>query len=85
MTLVNNSPIIIYEDNAACVAQFRGGYIKGDKITHISPKFFCTHELQESRQVDVKQIRSTNNLADLFTKSLFTSTFEKLVYGIGMR
>ena len=32
-----------------------------------------------------EQIRSSNNLADLFTKSLSTSTFEKIVYGIGMR
>ena len=82
---VVNSPTIIYEDNAACVAQVRGGYIKGDKTKHISPKFFYTHELQETQQVDIKQVRSTNNLADLFTKSLPTSTFEKLVYNIGMR
>ena len=85
MIPVNNSSIIIYEDNAACVAQVRGGYIKGDKTKHISPKFFYTYELQESRQVDVKQIRSADNLADLFTKSLPTLTFEKLVYGIGIR
>ena len=61
LTPVTNSPTIIYEDNVACVAQVRGGYI------------------------DVKQIQSINNLANLFTKSLSTSTFEKLVYGIGMR
>ena len=62
-----------------------GGYIKGDRTKHISPKFFYTHELQESRQIDVKQIQSINNLADLFSKSLPTSTFEILVFGIGMR
>ena len=62
-----------------------GGYIKEDKTKHISPKFFYTHELQESRQIDVKQIRSTNNLVDLFTKSLSTSIFEKLIYDIGMQ
>ena len=61
------------------------GYIKEDKTRHISPKFFYTHELQESRQVDIKQIRFANNLTDLFTKALPTSTFEKLVYDIGMR
>ena len=82
MTPINNSPTIIYEDNAAYVAQVRRGYIKGDKTKHISPKFFYTHELQESRQVDVKQIRSSNNLVDLFTKSLPTSTVEKVVYEI---
>ena len=85
ITSVNNSPIIIYEDNDVCVVQVRERYIKGDKTKHISPKFFYTHELQESRQVDIKQIRSVDNLANLFTKALPTSTFEKLVYGIGMR
>ena len=35
--------------------------------------------------MDVQQIRSNNNLADLFTKALPTSTFEKLVHKIGMR
>ena len=73
MTPVNSSSTIIYEDNAACVAQIRGGYIKGDKIKHISPKFFYTHELQESRQVDVKQIRSAENLADFFPYVRFLS------------
>ena len=84
MTPINNSPTLIYEDNVACVAKVRGGYIKGDKTKHISHKFFYTHKLQESWQVNVKQIRSLDDLVDLFTKSLPTSTFEKLVYGIGM-
>ncbi|XP_031116482.1 secreted RxLR effector protein 161-like [Ipomoea triloba] len=35
----------IYEDNAACIAQLKEGYIKGDRIKHISPKFFFTHDL----------------------------------------
>ena len=85
MIPVNNSHTVIYEDNTACIAQVKGGYIKGDKTKHISPKFFYIHELQESRQVDVKQIRFSNNLADLFIKSLPISIFEKIVYGIGMR
>ena len=35
--------------------------------------------------VDVQQIRSNDNLADLFTKAPCTSTFEKLVYKNGMQ
>ena len=85
LTHVTNSPTIIYEDNVGCVAQVRGGYIKGDRTKHNSSKIFYTHEVQESRQIDVKQIQSINNLADLFIKSLPTSTFDKLVYDIGMR
>ena len=76
---------MIYEDNVACIAQLRGGYIKGDRTKHISPKFFYTHELQQNKKIDIKQICSTENLADMFTKALPTSTFEKIVYGIAMR
>ena len=53
MTLINNSSTIIYEDNAACVAQVRRAYIKGIR-PNISRQKNFTHELQESRQIDVK-------------------------------
>jgi hypothetical protein len=82
---IKDSPTILYEDNAACITQIREGYIKGDSTRHISPKFFYTHELQKSGDIDVKQIRSSDNLADLFTKTLPTATFKKLVNNIGMR
>jgi hypothetical protein len=82
---IKDNPTILYEDNAACITQIRGGYIKGDRTKHISPKFFYTHELQKSGDIDVKQIRSSENLADIFTKSLPTTTFKKIVHSIGMR
>ncbi|KAL0355515.1 UNVERIFIED_CONTAM: Retrovirus-related Pol polyprotein from transposon TNT 1-94 [Sesamum radiatum] len=36
---IEKSPTVIYEDNAACIAQIKDGYIKGDRTKHISPKF----------------------------------------------
>ena len=78
-------PTILYEDNTACIAQLKGGYIKGDRTKHISPKFFFTHDLVKGGDIDVQQIRSCDNLADIFTKALPTRTFEKIVYSIGMR
>ena len=56
-SLSTGMPTPIFEDNAACITQVRGGNIKGDRTKHISPKFFYTHELQLSRQIDVKQIQ----------------------------
>ena len=47
-----NAPTIIYEDNAACVAQMHMGYIKSDLTKHIAPKFFYPHELQKSGELD---------------------------------
>ena len=61
-----------------------GEDIKGDRNKHIAPKFFYTHELQKSGDIDVKQIRSCDNLADMFTKPLPTANFKKMVHNIGM-
>ena len=60
-----DAPTTLLENNAACIAQTIGGYIKDDMIKHISPKFFCTHELQKRDNVDIRKIRSKNNLADI--------------------
>jgi len=45
LSSIKNSRTILYKDNAACITQIRGGYIKGDTTKHIAPKFFYTHEL----------------------------------------
>ena len=85
LSSIKGDPKILFEDNAACITQITGGYIKGDRIKHISPKFFYTHKLQRNGEIDVQQIRSNDNLTDLFTKSLSISTFEKLIHRIRIR
>ena len=42
---VKGNAIKLHEDNIACIAQIKGGSIKGDKTKHIFIKFFYTHEL----------------------------------------
>lgn len=79
------SPTIIFEDNAACVAQMQTWYIKSNISVHIAPKLFYPHELQKSGEINVLQVKSCDNLADLFIKSLPTSTLEKYIHGIAMR
>ncbi|KAM2350095.1 hypothetical protein EV1_013281 [Malus domestica] len=78
-------PRTIFEDNVACIKQLKKGYIKGDNTKHIALKFFFSHKKQEYQKIEVTQIHSQDNLADLFTKSLPKTTFQKLVHGIGMR
>ena len=85
LSSIKNNPTILYEDNAACIAQIKGGYIKGDRTKHISPKFFYTHELKKDGEIDVQQISSNDNLADLFTIVMPSATFKKLVRQVGMR
>jgi hypothetical protein len=52
------SPIIIYEDNAACVAQMQSGYMKSNITKHITPKLFYPHELQVHGEISILQIKS---------------------------
>jgi hypothetical protein len=47
------SPIIVYEDNAACVAEIQTRYIKTNYIKYISPKLFYPHELQEGGEITI--------------------------------
>ncbi|XP_050374598.1 uncharacterized protein LOC126792160 [Argentina anserina] len=77
-------PTCLYEDNVACIEQMKLGYIKGNNTKHISPKFFYSQK-QEILNIQVNQIRSEDNVADLFTKSLPKSTFVKYVKHIGLR
>ena len=67
------------------VHEVNPGRDSSDRTKHISPKIFYTHELQNNGEIDVQQIRSSDNLADQFTKALPTSTFKKLIYKVGMR
>jgi hypothetical protein len=75
----------MYEDNAACIAQMRADYIKSNLTKHMTPKLFYPHQLQKVGEIEILQTKSCVNLADLFTKSLPTSLFQKYVFGIGMR
>ena len=85
LSSIKNKPTTLYADNTAYSAQIKAEYIKGNRTKHISPKFFYTHELHNNGEINVQQIRSRDNLADLFTKALPTTTFQKLVNHIGMR
>ena len=78
-------PTILYEDNTACLSQLKAGYIKGDRTKHISPKIFFTHDIQERGVIDIQQVRSSDNLADIFKKALLTKKSEELVSKIGLR
>ena len=82
---IKSKPTVLYEDNASCIAQVKEGSIKGDRTKHISLKLFYTHELQNSGKINMQQIRSSDNLTDLFTNALSTTIFKKLVHQINMR
>ena len=79
-------PTVIFEDNAACVAQMNTGFIKADRVKHISPHIFgFAQDLIESGQIEIKKIESDNNIADMLTKALPAYKHKKLVLEAGMK
>lgn len=47
LSTIKDSLTVLDEDNAACITQIRGCYIKGDRTKYISLKFFYTRALEE--------------------------------------
>ena len=45
LSFIRGNATMLHEDNVACIAQIKKGFIKGDITKHLSPKFFYTHEL----------------------------------------
>ena len=78
-------PIILYEDNAVCIAPLKGGFIKGDRTKHTSSKLLYIYELQKNSDNNVQQISLSDNVTVLFTKSHPITTFKKMVHKIGMQ
>ena len=82
----DNKTIVIYVDNAACIAQVGEGFIKSDRVKYIPPQLFgFTQELIQSKQIEVKKIESAHNIADMLTKVLFAYTHKRLVHEARMR
>jgi len=69
-------PINIYEDNsgAMAIAKF-GNLTKNSK--HIEVHYHFVHECVEEGLINIVKIESENNIADILTKSLGRTNFEK--------
>lgn len=83
---LGSKPTTIFEDNAACVAQVTAGFIKADRVKHISPHIFgFTQDLVESGQISVSKIESARNISDMLTKALPAYKHRELTRAADMR
>jgi len=79
-------PTVIYEDNAACVAQMQDGFIKTDGTKHIPPQVIgYTQDQIRNKAIQIKKIESAQNVADVLTKALPAHTHHRLIKKAGLR
>lgn len=67
------NPAVISGNNAACVNHMNTGFIKTDRVKHISPHIFgYAQDLIETKETEIRKIESEHNKADILTKALPT-------------
>ena len=72
-----HQPTIIHDDSDAAINATRNP-VNHSKFKHIDTKYHVIRDYIEEKQIDVTWISGTENLADLFTKTLPPSQFRYL-------
>ncbi|RVW37486.1 Retrovirus-related Pol polyprotein from transposon TNT 1-94 [Vitis vinifera] len=78
------SPITLYCNNSGAVANSKEPR-SHKRAKHIERKYHLIRDIVQRGDVVVMKIASENNLADPFTKSLLSTTFERHVEGMGVK
>ena len=81
---INHDKLIIEEDNAACIAQAKGGLRFIRKAKHYQIALRSIQKLNVDGEIDLKYCETKEQIADLFTKVLdepkFTYFRDKIMY-----
>jgi hypothetical protein len=76
-------PIPIYNDNNGCIALSKNP-VHHDKSKHIAMRHHFLREKVEDGSIDLSDVPSASNIADLLTKSLPADTFTRLCELLGV-
>lgn len=74
--LTLEKPLVICEDNSAALACAKSG-VRKPRNRHINIRHFWIHEKEQSGELLVTKVKTTDMLADMFTKALGTELFVK--------
>ena len=66
--------------------QVSSGFIKSDRVKHLSLYLFgYIQDLTETKQIEVKNIASAGNIAEILTKALPAPQHRELIIAAGIR
>ena len=79
-----NEPTTLLEDNNACIAQTENP-LHHKRTKHIDISFHYTREQVKRKALKLERVDTANQLADMMTKPLDRTTFERLLGMLGMK
>jgi hypothetical protein len=77
-------PIVIHEDNEACITQVQKDFIRTDATKHLDPMHHAWIIQEQGETLQVKPVSSQENVADIFTKALPSEVHRRHVKGLGL-
>ena len=79
-----DKPLVLYCDNSGAVANLKEPR-RHKRGKHIEMKYHLIREIVHRGDVFVTKIKTEHNLADPFTKTLASKTFDAHLEGLGLR
>lgn len=73
----------IYCDNISAISISKNP-IQHNRMKHIDIRHHFIRDLVESKQISLENINTKNQLGDIFTKALDTTSFESLRVALGL-
>jgi hypothetical protein len=74
---VVNKPIIVYCDNQSAISISEND-VKHDRTKHIDIKYHFVHDEIVGKNIEMRYIKTEDQLADIFTKGLGATVFTRL-------
>ena len=81
-----DGPIMIWNDNRACISMLQNPMIGGERIKHIDIKYhFVRETIHETRELDYKWISTDMMAADCLTKPVTAAVLTRCMKQMGLR
>ena len=81
--IIQNTPVIIYEDNAGCINLAKKDELN-DRSRHVDNKYHFVQEQVRRKRYTLEYIQTKEQTADILTKNLDVTSFRKFRNKLGV-
>jgi len=82
MSIEFSNPVVIFDDNQACIQSFEKSEQK--KLKHVDIQYQFVKDIKFKGDIDVKFVESKEQIADILTKGVSAVLFTKFRERLGL-